>query len=229
MERFAQIKTFPNVFEPDGKKILTSDYELKGNWSREYFKNDKPITLELGCGKGEYTVGLAGKYPERNFIGIDIKGARMWKGAKFALENKLTNIAFIRLRIEFIERIFSRDEVSEIWVTFPDPFPKMPSNRLTSSSFMNRYRKVLIAGGKIHLKTDSRQLYEYTLAILKENSIIPEIATMDLYPQDQDLDEILSLKTFYEQMFLKEGKPITYLRFSMNRENDFLEKYKPWD
>ncbi len=228
LERFAQIKTFPNVFEPDGKELLTTDYKLKGKWSKEYFKNDNPITLELGCGKGEYTVGLASKYPERNFIGIDIKGARMWKGAKFALENKLSNIAFIRLRIEFIERIFSRDEVSEIWITFPDPFPKMPSNRLTSSNFMNRYRKTLIADGKVHLKTDSRQLHEYTLAILKENNIIPEIATKDLYTPGQELDEILTLKTFYEQMFLKEGKPITYLRFSMDREKDFLEKYKPW-
>lgn len=228
MERFAQIKTFPNVFEPDGKKILSEDYSLRGKWNDEYFRNDNPLTLELGCGKGEYTVGLAEKYPLRNFIGIDIKGARMWKGAKYSLDNQLPNVAFIRSRIEFIEKLFAPEEVQEIWITFPDPYPKKPSNRLSSSYFINRYRRILIPQGLIHLKTDSRQLHDYTLAILQENGVLPEIATNDLYSPATEPDEILGLKTFYEQMFLEEDKPITYLRFKVDILRNFLETYKPW-
>ena len=229
LERFAQIKTFQNVFEPDGKAIISTDFHLKGNWSREYFNNDNPITLELGCGKGEYSVGLAERYPDRNFIGIDIKGARMWKGAAYALKQGLHNVAFIRSRIEFVERLFARDEISEIWITFPDPFPKKPANRLSSSFFINRYKKILLPGGLIHLKTDSRQLHDYTLSLLLSNSVSPEAATNDLYIPGQELDEILTLKTFYEQKFLVEGKPITYIRSSINGENDLIEKYKQWD
>lgn len=229
LERFAQIKTFPNFFEPNLEVSQTTDFKLKGNWSREYFKNNNPITLELGCGKGEYTVGLAVKYPERNFIGIDIKGARMWKGADYGLKLQLSNVAFVRFRIEFIEKLFDKSEVSEIWITFPDPFPKKPANRLTSSFFINRYNKILVPEGLIHLKTDSRQFHEYTLSLLQNNNVTPEIATKDLYSPGQELDEILSLKTFYEQKFLEEGKPITYLRFRKAWENDFAEKYKPWE
>ena len=169
------MSTFPNVFEPDGERIKTEDFQLKGSWGSEYFKNDNPITLELGCGKGEYTVGLAEKYPDRNFIGIDIKGARMWKGAKYALENNVGNAAFIRARIEFIERLFKEDEIDEIWVTFPDPFPKKPSNRLSSSYFINRYSKIIALGGDIHLKTDCRELHDYTLIVLNENGIVPDV------------------------------------------------------
>ena len=228
LERFAQIKTFPNVFEPDGKKILYEDYCLKGKWKQEFFKNDNPITLELGCGKGEYTVGLAEKYPNKNFIGIDIKGARMWKGAKHALENKLHNAAFIRSRIEFIEKLFAAEEVGEIWITFPDPYPKKPGDRLSSSFFLNRYKKILLPKSLVHLKTDSRQLHEYTLAVLQKNGVKPEIATNDLYSSGKENDEILSLKTYYEQLFLEEKKPITYLRFILDEIDHFLETDKPW-
>jgi len=229
LERFAQIKTFPNVFEPDGKKILNEDYDLKGKWNQEFFKNDNPITLELGCGKGEYTVGLAEKYPKKNFIGIDIKGARMWKGAKHALQTKLNNAAFIRTRIEFIENLFAPEEVGEIWITFPDPYPKKPGNRLSSSFFLNRYKNILLPQGFVHLKTDCRELHEYTLAVLQKNGINPEIATNDLYSSGKDNDEILSLKTYYEQLFLEENKPITYLRFILDDTDHLLETDKPWE
>ncbi len=223
------MKTFSNVFEPDGVKIRTEDFYLKGKWGIDYFKNNKPITLELGCGKGEYTVGLAEKYPDRNFIGIDIKGARMWKGAKYALNNDIHNAAFIRSRIEFIEKLFGKDEIDEIWITFPDPFPKKAANRLSSSFFINRYKKILSKEGTIHLKTDCRQLHEYTMVVLKENGIVPEVASKNLYAPGQQLDEILSLKTFYEMKFLQENKPITYLRFRLDQIEKLSESYIPWN
>ena len=229
LERFAEIKSFPNVFEPDGREIKLRDYHLKGKWGSEYFGNDRPIDLELGCGKGEYTVGLAVKYPDRNFIGLDIKGARMWKGAKYAVENKVGNAAFIRTRIEFIERIFDKNEVSEIWITFPDPYPKKPNNRLSSSIFLNRYRNIVKPGGIIHLKTDSRQLHDYTLAVLKSSGVIPESADNNIYRSGEPDDENLTLKTFYEKMFLDEGKPITYIRFRINPGDVFVETDKPWE
>jgi len=229
LERFAQMKIFSNVFEPDGQKIRTENFDLNGKWGKAYFKNNNPITLELGCGKGEYTVGLAEKYPERNFIGIDIKGSRMWKGAKYALENGIVNAVFIRSRIEFVEKLFGKDEIDEIWMTFPDPFPKKAANRLSSSFFINRYKKILKRDGTIHLKTDCRQLHDYTLKVLKENGLIPEVASKDLYAPGQQLDEILSLKTFYEMKFLEENKSITYLRFKMKQTDKLSEPYIPWD
>lgn len=229
LERFAEIKTFPNVFEPDGKEIKLRDYHLKGKWGSEYFLNDKPLVLELGCGKGEYTVGLAEKYPGRNFIGLDIKGARMWKGAKYAVNNNLGNAAFIRTRIEFIEKIFDNNEVSEIWITFPDPYPKKTNNRLSSSIFLNRYRNIVKPGGVIHLKTDSRQLHDYTLAVLKASGVEPEAADNNIYLSGEPGDENLSLKTFYEKMFLEEGKPITYIRFRISPEVTFTETDRPWE
>lgn len=229
LERFAEIKTFSNVLEPDGEKIRTEDFPMKGKWKRDYFRNDNPLVLELGCGKGEYTVGLSEKFPGKNFIGLDIKGARMWKGAKYAMENKLVNAAFVRTRIEFIERIFDSGEVDEIWITFPDPFPKKPRNRLSSSVFLNRYGKIISDGGIVHLKTDSRQLHEYTLAVLEESKVVPEIATSDLYTHADGADDILSIRTFYEKMFLKEGKPITYLNFRLPSGTVFVEPDKDWE
>ncbi len=228
LNRFAQIKSFTNVFELDGKELLDKDFRLKGKWNRDFFNNDYPITLELGCGKGEYTVGLARRYSEKNFIGIDIKGERMWKGAKYALENQLSNVVFVRMRIEFIERLFGLREIQEIWVTFPDPYPKKPSNRLLSSKFLNRYKNIMIPDGLIHLKTDSQHLHGYTCAILKKNGIIPEIATRDLYSASQKHDEIMTLKTHYEKIFLAENKPITYLRFLLGGVDSFIETTKPW-
>lgn len=228
LERFAQIKAFPNVLEPDGKEILAGDFALKGKWNPEYFGNDRPITLELGCGKGEYTVGLAERYPDKNFIGVDIKGARMWKGAKYALENSIENAAFVRTRIEFIEKVFGSGEVSEIWITFPDPFPKKPNNRLSSSIFLNRYRKILVPEGIVHLKTDSRQLHDYTLAVLEASGVAPDSFTNDLYAPGRQQDDITTLKTFYETRFLDQQKPITYLRFRVRPLDTFLETDKQW-
>lgn len=212
LSRFADMTGYPHVFEPDKFALMKEDYSMKGQWNKEFFKNDQPITLELGCGRGEYTVGLAEKYPERNFLGMDIKGARMWKGATYALNTGLKNVGFVRGRIEFIKRLFSDGEVDEIWVTFPDPQPKKPTKRLIHPVFLNAYQSILSPGGKIHLKTDSRLLYEYLMAILQANDVSPEMASSDLYQMDED-SEAAALKTRYEQVFLGEGKPITYIRF----------------
>ncbi|MFA6798906.1 MAG: tRNA (guanosine(46)-N7)-methyltransferase TrmB [Bacteroidales bacterium] len=214
LERFAEMREFPHVIEPDGKSLLIQDEPIKGHWRETFFKNPNPIVLELGCGKGEYTVDLARRYPDRNFIGMDIKGNRMWKGATEALKSHLTNVGFLRARIEFIERLFGPGEVEEIWITFPDPQPKKPKKRLSSSVFLNRYRQLLIPGGRVHLKTDNRELFDYTLEVLAMNGIEPLRATADLYASGWE-DEILSIRTFYESIFLKAGEKITYLQFAL--------------
>jgi len=206
------MREFPHVFEPDGNAILTSDYELKGRWNEQVFRNEKPIILELGCGRGEYTVEMAKKSPEFNFIGVDIKGARMWKGAQESLRLKLDNVAFLRCRIEFLFRMFAQQEVTEIWITFPDPQARKPRKRLTSSRFINMYLKMLNPGGRIHLKTDSPILHEYTFSLLKWNGLVPDRCTTDLYASEL-VDEVLSIRTHYESGFLQIGKPITYLSF----------------
>lgn len=205
------MREFPHVFEPDGNTILTSDYEMKGHWNEKFFGHAKPIILELGCGRGEYTVELAKRSPEFNFIGVDIKGARMWKGAQESLTLKLDNVAFLRCRIEFLFRMFAPDEISEIWITFPDPQARKPRKRLTSSRFINMYLNMLSPGGRIHLKTDSPILHEYTLSLLKWNGMIPDRCTADLYATE--VDDVLSIRTHYESGFLQIGKPITYLSF----------------
>ncbi len=212
IERFDDMREFPHVFEPDGRLILTSDYEMKGRWNELFFRNDKPIVLELGCGRGEYTVALAQKSPDHNFIGVDIKGARMWKGAKESLQLKLDNVAFLRCRIEFLFRMFAQNEIAEIWITFPDPQARKPRKRLTSSRFINSYLNMLIPGGKIHLKTDSALLHEYTLSLLKWNGLVPYQCTSNLYSSNL-VDEVLSIRTHYESGFLRIGIPITYLSF----------------
>ncbi|MFO7617267.1 MAG: tRNA (guanosine(46)-N7)-methyltransferase TrmB [Bacteroidales bacterium] len=214
LERFAEMREFSHVIEPDGRLLLTADHPIKGRWKEDFFRNDHPIVLELGCGKGEYTVDLARRYPGRNFIGMDIKGNRMWKGATEALRTGLGNAGFLRSRIEYIDRLFGPDEVEEIWITFPDPQPKKPRKRLTSSVFLNRYRRLLIPGGVIHLKTDSLELHQYTLKVLNTNSIAPILATADLYGSDLE-DEILTIRTYYESRFLEAGKKITYVRFAL--------------
>jgi tRNA (guanine-N7-)-methyltransferase len=206
------MREFPHVFEPDGHAILTSDYGMKGRWNREFFGNDKPIILELGCGRGEYTVQLAKSRPDFNFIGVDIKGARMWKGARESLQLKLDNVAFLRCRIEFLFRMFGHEEISEIWITFPDPQARKPRKRLTSSRFINMYLDMLTPGGRIHLKTDSTILHEYTLSLLKWNGVAPDMCTADLYASGM-ADEVLSIRTHYESGFLRAGMPITYLSF----------------
>jgi tRNA (guanine-N7-)-methyltransferase len=222
LSRFADMQKYPHVFEPDKDILLNEDYSMKGKWRSDFFRNDNPITLELGCGRGEYTVGLASRYAQRNFLGVDVKGARMWKGATYALNTGMTNVGFVRSRIEFISRIFSPGEVGEIWVTFPDPQPKKASKRLIHSSFLNDYKKILGKGGVVHLKTDSRLLYEYLQVILSFNQIEPEFASPDLYLQDHE-SEAAILKTRYEEIFLKEGKPITYTRFRMDFTRDIQE------
>jgi len=220
--RFAEMRDFPNVYQPAGKQLFHGDDEIKGKWNRVFFRNDHPLVLELGCGKGEYTVELARRNPHTNFIGMDIKGSRMWKGARRSLDEGLKNAAFLRARIEFIERLFAPGEVSELWITFPDPQPKKAKNRLVSSWFLNAYRNCLQPGGEIHLKTDSLMLHHYLLDLLKENRVPAEQATDDLYAA-ADLKEELAIKTFYEARFLNEGKKITYLSFKMPAEKLWVE------
>ncbi len=212
------MREFSHVFEPDGQSIMTEDYHMKGKWKDAFFLNGHPLTLELGCGRGEYTVGLAEKYGDQNFIGIDIKGARMWKGATYALKQGLKNVGFVRSRIEFIERIFMKGEVDEIWITFPDPQPKKATRRLMHTKLLSAYQKIIKQGGGIHLKTDNRMLHEYLLHVLRHNNIFPDIATNDLYKTHPD-DELLTMKTKYEIGFLAEGKPITYIRFRIPPEH----------
>ncbi len=216
LQRFEENLTFPNFLQPKYAEIKNS-YPLKGNWNSMLFKNNKPITLELGCGKGEYTVGLAEKYPDKNFIGLDIKGSRMWNGCKYSNVNKLTNVAFLRTRIDFIELFFDKEEVSEIWITFPDPQLKKSKNkkRLTSPLFLQRYSNILQKENQIHLKTDNTSLYEYTLEVIRESNLTLHYNTSDVYNSDAP-EEVRSIQTFYESKWLKEGIKIKYLRFSLN-------------
>lgn len=219
--RWAEMKSFGNVIEPHMDDIRESNHELKGKWKKSVFNNDHPLVLELGCGKGEYTVGLAAKFTEKNFIGIDIKGARIWRGAKTARENQFSNVLFLRTRIEFINSFFTEDEADEIWITFPDPFPRQrdEARRLTSPQFLNLYRRFLKDRGIIHLKTDNHQLYLYTLGLAKRNGL--EILTYsdDLYSGMVEND-ILSIRTHYENLFLKEGKKINFLSFRLEKKRE---------
>jgi tRNA (guanine-N7-)-methyltransferase len=214
LERFEEMKKFGNVLQPPFHEVYHKDYKLKGKWNEDLFGNDNPVVLELGCGKGEYTVELARKFKEKNHIGIDIKGARIWKGAKIALDETINNAVFLRTRIELINSFFGKNEIDEIWITFPDPQPKSKKKRLTSSRFLNLYRGFLKQGGLIHLKTDNELLYNYTLEIIEYNKLEIEYCTDDLYDSLADND-ILSVKTFYEIKFLEQGLKIYYLRFKL--------------
>jgi tRNA (guanine-N7-)-methyltransferase len=224
LRQFAEIETFENVFHHMQYSEKVADLPLKGCWNKSYFNNTNPIILELGCGKGEYTLGLAKSHPIKNFIGIDLKGNRIWRGEKTALENQQKNVAFLRTRIENIETCFEKDEVSEIWITFPDPQPQKAriKKRLTSPPFLERYKKFLKPNGIIHLKTDNAPLYEYTLEVIKENNYTLLESTNDLYEklhvQDNDIlanfpSETFSIQTFYEKKFSDKGFKICYLRF----------------
>lgn len=223
LQKFAEVLAFPNVYENfDAKNpILTSTggttVHLKGKWSQQHFKNNNPITLELACGKGDYTLGLARLYPQRNFIGVDIKGARIWRGAKTALEENLGNVAFLRTRIELIAHFFDKGEVAEIWITFPDPFLRnsKANRRLTSKLFLEQYKKILAHGGLVHLKTDEPNLYNFTLEVLSENEDY-ELCyhDNDIYSKPLPTPE-LELKTFYELQHLAAGKTIKYVRFQL--------------
>lgn len=210
-------------FSFDMPELVTQNQrtvERKGYWKERHFQNNYPITLELACGKGEYTVGMAKMFPERNFIGVDIKGARMWKGAKQVQEEKIPNAAFLRTRIELISEFFEKGEVDDIWITFPDPFPKDSdeNNRLTSPMFLDRYRKILKTGGKIHLKTDSASLYDYSCGEMPEMYDYVELIhhDNDIYGNHKSLSGELELKTFYEKMHLEKGKKIKYAIFTLN-------------
>jgi len=217
LARWTEFGSYDNVIQPEIGEVAGKDHSIKGKWNRQLFKNDNPIVLELGCGKGEYTVGLANNFHNNNFIGIDIKGARMWRGAKTANDLSLPNVAFLRTRIEFINSFFTENEVDEIWITFPDPHPggRNSNKRLTSPWFLNSYRRFLRNNGLIHLKTDNTELFEFTKKVLDHNNIVPRFITRDLYSENSN--NILSIKTHYEKLFLAAGMKINYLSFRLEK------------
>jgi len=217
LEKFDELETFENCSKFFFENIPTG-FELKGKWHSEQFHNSNPIVLELGCGKGEYTIGLAQKHPEKNFIGVDIKGNRIWTGAKQSIEYNLKNVAFLRTRIDFIDHCFAANEVDEIWITFPDPQPQKTRERkrLTNPLFLNRYKKFLKKDGLIHLKTDSTSFYEYTLQVIKENDLPLVWHTNDLYKNcPADRQELITIKTYYEALFTAKGEDIKYVCFKL--------------
>lgn len=223
-KKFKENETFANLFQPALSNVTDGDFALKGRWNTDYFNNNNPIVLELGCGKGEYTIGLSKQFPDKNFIGVDIKGARLWRGAKTATEESIKNVGFIRTRIEMIAAFFAPNEVDEIWITFPDPQPRRAKakKRLTSSQFLNQYAKFLKPNGIVHLKTDSQLLHNYTREVVMQNSLKMNSCTNNLYATVTD-DPILCIRTFYEQQFLNQGLPITYLNFSLKGGGPFVE------
>ncbi len=224
ISKFEEMKTFRNVFQPSLDEVFGRDFHLKNKWAAEHFGNHHPLILELGCGKGEYTLGLAGIFPGMNFIGVDIKGARIWSGARKAEQENMPNVAFIRTRIEFINSFFGRDEVDEIWLTFPDPQAKKRRNkkRLTAAGFLNLYRGFLKDGGLMHLKTDNGLLYQYTLDLVKANELPLIVATDDLYGS-QHADMVYGIRTFYEEQYNEEERNIHYLQFRLPSDKIIVE------
>ena len=241
LKKFAENETFRCLLQPSAASVLVKDgsrelvlrdHPIKGHWLERMFASPGPIVLELGCGKGDYTIALAERHPQMNFIGVDIKGARLWKGAKYATERGLGNVAFLRTRIEFIGAFFGEGEVSQIWLTFSDPQLKSENARLTSPLFLERYRRFLSPGGRVHLKTDSRFLHEYTLSVVRANNLPLLASSTDIYapgtdrsgaslrdpsqPDGVDWEEVTGVQTFYESMFLKMGLPITYMAFTLD-------------
>ncbi len=217
LKHFQENETFSNVIQPSRETLLADSFEYKGKWNTHFFKNENPIVLELGCGKGEYTIHLAKKNPNFNFIGIDIKGARFWRGAKISTVEKITNVAFIRSQIELVNFLFKKNEVCEIWITFPDPQIKYKrtKHRLTNPAFLDLYKKVLTPKGKIHLKTDSEFLFGYTLGILRGLNYPILYAHHDIYNNVYSPEEATAVQTFYEKKYLVENKPITYIQFQL--------------
>ena len=247
LRKFAENETFACLLQPDAASVLDKsadpsgglvlrDHPIKGQWNEKMFASPAPIVLELGCGKGEYTIDLSRRSPSANYIGVDIKGARLWKGAKTATEERLPNVAFLRTRIEFIDAFFATGEVSQIWLTFSDPQLKSENCRLSSPVFLERYRRFLKPGGIIHLKTDSRFLHEYTKAVIAENGLTLLACTDDLYGEGRQsvpesrlksvcgqsaVDALFEVRTFYERMFMEQGYKITYLSFVIDHEGAF--------
>ena len=224
LRKFRENLTFDCFIQPEFDEVFHCDHPLKGHWRSDFFHNDNPIVLELGCGKGEYTVALAERDPSRNFIGIDIKGARMWRGAKTATDRRMPNVGFLRTRIEFINGLFAEGEVDEIWITFPDPQLKSrrAKKRLTSPLFLGYYARILSPDGWINLKTDSKHLFGYTNEVVRRYGLPCEVSNADIYGTGY-ADEVLSVKTAYEKRFLEMGLPITYTRFSLAGRHEF-----PW-
>ena len=215
LKRFNQNLTFSNVIQPEREEVTLGEFRYKGKWRQEFFKNDHPIVVELGCGKGEYSVYLAQQYPEKNFVGVDIKGARFWAGAKASLELGLSNVGFLRTQIELIEDVFAENEVDEIWITFPDPQIKFKrtKHRLTNPVFLDRYRTILQPEGRIHLKTDSEFLHGYTLGLLEGKGWEVDYAHHDVYGNAYSPKHVTAIQTHYERLFMEKGRLITYLTF----------------
>ncbi len=222
LQKFADMAAYPHVFEYPYSVAENVPFEMKGKWHEKFFKNNNPIVLELGCGRGEYTVGLGRMFPDKNFIAVDIKGARMWSGATESISEGLTNVAFLRTNIEIIERFFAEGEVSEIWLTFSDPQMKKATKRLTSTYFMNRYRQFLKPDGIIHVKTDSNFMFTYTRYMIEENKLPVLFITEDLYHSNL-VDDILGIKTYYEQQWLDRGLSIKYIKFALPQDGVLKE------
>ncbi|MEG1022060.1 MAG: tRNA (guanosine(46)-N7)-methyltransferase TrmB [Myroides sp.] len=217
LRRFRENETFSNVYQPSREDVLNNTFSLKGNWNKEVFKNDNPIVLELGCGKGEYSVELARRYPNINFIGVDIKGSRFWRGAKTAVEENIPNVAFLRTQIELIENCFGTNEVDEIWITFPDPQIKYKrtKHRLTNAEFLARYKNILKPEGIVNLKTDSEFMHGYTLGLLHGAGHKVLYANHNVYRNEGAPEVVTAIQTFYESQYLEQNKPITYIKFQI--------------
>jgi len=218
LKRFKENESFSNVIQPTREEIFDGSLKLKGNWKQNFFKNEHPIVLELGCGKGEYSVNLAKLFPKKNFLGIDIKGARFWRGAKTALEEEISNVGFLRTQIELVDHLFEENEVDEIWITFPDPQIKYKrtKHRMTNPDFLAKYKKILKPDGVVHLKTDSEYMHGYTLGLLQGLGLNIEYAHHDVYGTTNAPKEVTEIQTYYESQYLAIGKKITYLRFNFS-------------
>lgn len=222
LAKFANMEAYPHVFQYPFAVLQEKGFEMKGKWNEKFFKNSNPIILELGCGKGEYTVGLAKLYPDNNFIGVDIKGARMWSGAKQSLEEGLSNVAFLRTHIELLTHFFEEGEVSEIWITFPDPQMNKVNRRMTSTRFMKLYGQLIKPNGVIHLKSDSNFMFTYTSQMVELNNQRVLFKTDDLYHSEL-VDDVLTIKTFYEQQWIARGLNIKYIKFEYSPQNEWIE------
>ena len=222
LSKFADMEQYPHVFQCPYSQLSQEGFEMRGKWASDFFRNSNPVVLELGCGRGEYTVGLAEKFPNMNFIGVDIKGSRMWAGATESLQKGMKNVAFLRTNIEIIDRFFAPGEVSEIWLTFSDPQMKKATKRLTSTYFMERYRRFLVDGGIVHLKTDSNFMFTYTKYMVEHNALPVEFVTDDLYHSGL-VDDILGIQTYYEKQWLSRGLNIKYLKFRLPQSGGLSE------